>query len=295
MYPTGPAAALDPHCSIAEQAEWLRQEAPAYLLANPSNLHFIARHCREFGVRVPSLRGLRSVGEVLTDAARETCREVWGLEPVDMYSAVEAGYLALQCPEQGQLHVQAENAMVEVIDADGRAGAPGEVGRVVVTPLHNFAMPLLRYELGDFAEVGAACACGRSLPVLRRTLGRTREQLLLPSGDRRLPYVGHATASFPGIIQHQLVQTSLEVVEVSMMRVASNPAMSSVFSNAAAKASRRMCSRVTLVASTAATIRRAAPQISAVPRLIRPRFLGGKPGQQPPCEHLWHASEYRGN
>ncbi len=212
VYPTGPAAALDPHCSVAEQVEWLRQEAPDYLLANPSNLHFIARHCREFGVRLPSLRGLRSVGEVLTDAARETCREVWGLEPVDMYSAVEAGYLALQCPEHGQLHVQAENALVEVIDTNGRACAPGAIGRAVVTPLHNFAMPLLRYELGDFAEVGAACACGRGLPVLRRIVGRTREQLLLPSGDRRLVYVGHATASLPGIIQHQLVQTSLDAV-----------------------------------------------------------------------------------
>ncbi len=217
VYPTGPLALLDFRCSIADQVEWLRQEAPAYVLTNAVNLHFLARHCREHGIKLPSLRGLRSSGEVLSEAAREACREAWGLEPVDMYSAVETGYLALQCPEQGQLHVQAESVLVEVLDSDGRECGPGEVGRVVVTPLHNFAMPLLRYELGDLAEVGPPCPCGRTLPVLRRVLGRTRQQLLLPSGERRLYYVGKATASFPGIIQHQLVQTSREAIEFRMV------------------------------------------------------------------------------
>ena len=52
-------------------------------------------------------------------------------------------------------------------------------------PLHNFAMPLIRYAIGDLAEVGAACPCGRTLPVLRRVLGRTRDMLVLPSGEKR--------------------------------------------------------------------------------------------------------------
>jgi phenylacetate-CoA ligase len=217
VYPTGPAALLDVRCPIADQVAWLREQAPAYLLSHAVNLHFLARHCREHGIRLPTLRGLRSSGEVLSEAARLACQEAWGLHPVDMYSAVEIGYLALQCPEHGQLHVQAENALVEVLDSDGRPCGPGEVGRVVVTPLHNFAMPLLRYELGDLAEVGPPCACGRSLPVLRRVLGRTRDMLLLPSGERRLYYVGKATASFPGIIQHQVVQTSLQTIEFRMV------------------------------------------------------------------------------
>jgi phenylacetate-CoA ligase len=217
VYPTGPAALLDVRCPIADQVAWLVQQAPAYLLSHAVNLHFLARHCREYGIRLPSLRGLRSSGEVLSEAARLDCREAWGLDPVDMYSAVETGYLALQCPEHGQLHVQAENALVEVLDGNQRPCRPGEVGRVVVTPLHNFAMPLLRYELGDLAEVGPPCPCGRTLPVLRRVLGRTRDMLILPSGERRLYYVGKATAAFPGIIQHQLVQTNRQRIEFRMV------------------------------------------------------------------------------
>ena len=57
--------------------------------------------------------------------------------------------------------------------------------RVVISTLHNFAMPLLRYDIGDFAEVGDDCPCGRRLPVLKRILGRQRNLLCLPSGQRR--------------------------------------------------------------------------------------------------------------
>jgi phenylacetate-CoA ligase len=88
-----------------------------------------------------------------------------------MYSANETGYLALQCPLSGHYHVQSETVLVEVLDEVGRACRPGETGAVVVTPLQNFAMPLLRYSLGDFAEVGSPCACGRHLPVLKEILG----------------------------------------------------------------------------------------------------------------------------
>jgi phenylacetate-CoA ligase len=218
VYPTGPAVMLDNRCSVAEQAEWLRQEAPDYLLSFGVNLLFLARHCRDTGLKLPSLRGLRSSGMVLSTETREICREVFGLEIVDMYSAVETGYIALQCPEHPHYHVQAENTLVEVLDADGRLCRPGEIGRVVVTPLHNFAMPLLRYAIGDHAEVGEPCPCGRGLPVLRRILGRTRDMLLLPNGDRRFPEYGQkALANLSALIQHQVVQTSLEDIEVRLV------------------------------------------------------------------------------
>ena len=88
----------------------------------------------------------------------------------------------MQCPESENLHIQSESVFVEVLDENGNACRPGEVGEVVITPLHNLAMPLLRYSIGDFAEVGS-CSCGRTLPVLRRIMGRTRSMVRLPNGD----------------------------------------------------------------------------------------------------------------
>ena len=217
-YPTGPGGLFDIRSSTEDQIAWLRDFAPDYLLSFGLNLQILARHCLAHGITLPRLKGVRSSGEVLTDEARAACRQAWGVEVADMYSAVETGYLALQCPEGGRLHAQSESALVEVVDDDGRACAAGEIGRVVVTPLHNFAMPLIRYAIGDLAEVGDACACGRTLPVLARVLGRVRDALELPGGARRYPYYGNkAIAEVPAIVQHQLIQKSLDAIELRLV------------------------------------------------------------------------------
>jgi phenylacetate-CoA ligase len=214
VHSTGPAVLLDIRCPITAQVEVLRREAPAYLLSFASNLGALARHCRTHGIALPSLRGVRSSGEVLTAETRAACRDAWGVEPADMYSAVETGYVSFECAEHRSHHVQAESALVEVLHDDGRACEVGETGRVVVTPLNNFAMPLLRYELGDLAEVGPPCACGRTLPVLTRILGRARDMLTLPSGAKRFAHYGQKVlADISGVVQHQVVQRSRTEIE----------------------------------------------------------------------------------
>ncbi|MGH7125970.1 MAG: phenylacetate--CoA ligase family protein, partial [Stellaceae bacterium] len=157
IYDTGPGALLDIRTGIAEQAEWLAREAPDYVLSFGTNLLFLARHCRDNGIPLPRLKALIASGEIVEPELRQLCRDLWRASLSDMYSAVEVGYIALQCPEQEHYHVQMEAALVEILDAKGNPCAPGEVGEVVVTPLHNYATPLIRYALGDYAEVGAPC------------------------------------------------------------------------------------------------------------------------------------------
>src|SRR6185312_7578839 len=125
-----------------------------------------------------------------------------GIPLVDCYGCQEAGYVAIQCPEYAHYHVQGEMSLVEVLREDGAPCRPGETGRVVITPLHSFAMPLLRYDLGDYAEVGEPCPCGRGLPVLRQIYGRKKETLTLPSGERRYSvFTSHVFAALRPVVQ----------------------------------------------------------------------------------------------
>src|SRR5208282_3466525 len=134
------------------------------------------------------------------------------------YSTVEAGYCALQCPEHEHYHVQSESALVEVLDKAGDPCRPGESGRLVVTSLHNFAMPLIRYDTGDFAEPGGPCSCGRGLPVLDRIVGRVREMLVMPSGARSFPRLRtEKLADIAGVVQFQVVQKSIRDLEVRLV------------------------------------------------------------------------------
>lgn len=183
---TGPCSTLNIRADIDRQLDWLAQEDPAYLITHPSNLHALARRAIERGLGLPQLKQLRSFGEVLSKDTRDLCRQAWGVGIADTYSAEEVGYIALQCAH-GAYHVQAESLLVEILDAQGAPCAPGEIGRVVLTTLHNFAMPLVRYEIGDFARVGEPCTCGRGLPVLRQILGRVRNMLKLPDGSQHWP------------------------------------------------------------------------------------------------------------
>lgn len=209
LFRTGPSVSLQIGADVRDQIEWLRREAPEYLLTYPSNLLALTGYCRAYGIRLPNLREVQTVGEIVTPAMRLACREVWDVPLIDMYTSQEFGYLALQCPLHEHYHVQAENVLVEVLDDAGNACAPGQTGRLVVSSLHNFALPLIRYEIGDHAEVGAPCACGRGLPVLTRILGRTRNMLVLPSGERRWPVVGFRQfREIAPIRQFQFVQVS---------------------------------------------------------------------------------------
>lgn len=177
IYPTGPAVLLNIASALQEQADWMRREQPDYLISLPSNLEALARHCIEKGIDFPNLKQVMTVGETISRQARDVVRQAWGVALKDSYSSEEGGYLAIQCPDHDVYHVQSENVLLEIVGDDGRPCAPGEVGRVLVTSLHNFATPLVRYELGDYAEAGAACACGRGLPVITRIPGRERNRL----------------------------------------------------------------------------------------------------------------------
>ena len=216
---TGPTIGLSLQATIEEQAEWLLRVRPGYLLTYPSAMRGLTEHFLREGREPPRLKGIKTFGEILESDCRALCERFWQAPIKDMYSTEEVGYIALQCPETNHYHVQAESVLVEILDENDRPCGPGEVGRVVVTTLHNFAMPLVRYDIGDYAEVGDACPCGRGLPLLRRIVGRQRNLLVMPDGRRKWPTVDTSRPDeFPAVLQLQLVQKTLEDLELRVVR-----------------------------------------------------------------------------
>lgn len=215
---TGPAALLTLDADVAVQADWIRRQGPGYLLTYPNNLAALLVHFGQRGERLPSLRAVLTVGETVSPALRTACRDVLDVGIQDVYSSQELGYIALQCPASGLYHVMAESVLVEVIDATGKPCAAGETGRLVVSSLHNYATPLIRYELRDHATVGGPCACGRTLPTLARIAGRERNMVKLPDGSAHWPLVGfHRFRDIAPVRQYQLIQRSLDGIEVRLV------------------------------------------------------------------------------
>jgi phenylacetate-CoA ligase len=173
-YDTGPSASLPLVIGIDAQIDWLVAEAPGYLCSTASNLRRLLLRSRDTGSVLRGLDALLSCAEPLPADLRTLARELWGTRVIDTYACAEAGPLALQCPRHEHYHAQSELVVFEILRDDGQPSAPGETGRVVVTDLANFGMPLIRYAPGDYAERGQACDCGRGLPVIARIIGRSR-------------------------------------------------------------------------------------------------------------------------
>ena len=126
---------------------------------------------------------------------------------IDGYSSQECGAIALQCPQGDGYHVMSESMLVEILDDNGDHCGPGEIGRVVVTDLQNLASPIIRYDIGDYARLGASCSCGRGLAKLEQILGRQLNLLVKPNGDRHWPLVGfHNFDAIAPIRQYQMIQ-----------------------------------------------------------------------------------------
>jgi phenylacetate-CoA ligase len=218
LFTTGPSQQIPITTDAAQQTKWLTDFNPDSVVIYPTSLAALADHFQRHDLSLPGLRHIRTIGETLSPALRARAREVFAAKVEDLYSSQEVGTIAIQCPDGDLYHVMAESVLVELLDASGAPCKDGEVGRVVVTDLHNFATPLVRYDIGDYAERAGACPCGRGLPSLRRILGRERNLIVMPDGTRHWPLTGFTRfRDIAPIRQYQFIQQDRERIEVRLV------------------------------------------------------------------------------
>jgi phenylacetate-CoA ligase len=207
---------------IDQQLRWLAALGPVSLRTTPSHARLLALAAARTPEARPQLAAILTQGETATEDMRRICRKHLGRDIIDAYHLTEAGLVALQCPVSNLYHLQSEVCVVEVVDASGHACGPGEIGEVVVTPIYNFAMPLIRYATGDLAETRAdaqaqpgPCGCGRTLPTIRRILGARRNTLHFVGRAPCQPDVdSQVLVEALGAQEWQLVQVGAKEVEV---------------------------------------------------------------------------------
>lgn len=158
--------------------------------------------------------------ETLTPVMRRVIRDGFGVEPRADYVATE-GTVAHECPAGG-LHVDMETAFVEIVAPP--SDSDGSLGEVVVTYLHTYDFPLIRYRLGDLARWrDGPCACGRGLVMLDRLVGRLADGIRLPDGRVfTAANINMRIAHYPfaqRIGQYQIAQTDATHVELRLLDV----------------------------------------------------------------------------
>lgn len=200
-----------PQFTMLEHAHWVCKFKPHYLATTPATLSSILSIIDMQGLKPPHIAQVMTSSHVVEPELRERARRVLGASIRDRYSCEEIGPIAFQCPESDDYyHVAVGNAIVEVVDPNGEPMPRGVSGQVLVTGLHQWATPALRYDLGDIAALHADCpACGATVPTMSQLLGR--KYFLLNSAYGGLRHVRilaeHWLACAP-VREHRVLQTS---------------------------------------------------------------------------------------
>lgn len=200
---------------------------PKVLCGTPSYLRLIAETISDKGIKNLHPKLLRCSGEVLDEPTRRFLESSFECEVFDSYWANEVGSIAWECKKKEGLHVNADMLILEII-RDGEPVGPGERGEIVVTGLLNYAMPLIRYRVGDVGILDdEKCSCGRSFPLLKSIEGRVVDCFTLPNGQTVTPkHIMSIIQSTPGVSRYQAVQENEKKVTIELMRKDSDPDVS---------------------------------------------------------------------
>ena len=205
---------------LEEYYQKLLQFKPVYLYGYVSIIEAFAKFMQERNYKLPSsVKSIITTSEVLTDNIRQTIEAAFHLKVFNEYGCGEVGSIAHEC-EHGSMHVLDENIIVEVETGINHS----DEGEIIVTDLHNYVMPIIRYRLGDYASItNKTCLCGRTLKVLGNIHGRAYDCIFTKEGKMYHPeivmYIFEDIKNrMGGVSQFQVIQESTDNVLVKIVK-----------------------------------------------------------------------------
>lgn len=200
---------------IKHSVEKLNALKPTFLMGYTSPIYIFANFINHKNINLEfNPAGVSTTAEPIFGFQRDTIEKAFNCQVFDQYGCGEVNSMGFECDEHTGLHVPIERIHVEFLDVDDNCPiSDGETGRLVVTCLENFGMPIIRYDTEDLGiKKSESCSCGRNLPLMDSIVGRTIDTIKLPNGN--VIFGGFFVIALEdmewiekyGIIQFQVVQ-----------------------------------------------------------------------------------------
>ena len=202
---------LDPQM-VRDVGKALHRFSPNAIVGYATPTYNLALSAREQGVSMPRVKAVVTAAERVQDYQREVIEEVFGCKVYSTYGSREFMLVASECEAHNGMHVNVENIVAEIVHDDARLD-PNGPGELVITDLHNFGMPFIRYKIGDLGVPSKVteCPCGRGLPMIRDVEGRLLDTILTKEG-KMVPgeFFPHLAKEFEGIRRFQVTQNEID-------------------------------------------------------------------------------------
>jgi len=171
-----------PPKKMRDYIAFINKTKPDFIRGYAGSLYEIANFAQSHNLKIHTPKILVSAAETLKDFMRKKIESVFKTKVYNFYGSREVGVIAGEC-KKGLMHCLSFNNKIEIIKKDGEAAGPGEEGDIIVTNLHNYAMPLVRYKIEDIAiATNKTCECDSFLPTFKKVIGRSSENLFRRDG-----------------------------------------------------------------------------------------------------------------
>ena len=201
--------------TLPDVARRIARLRPEIIVCYVSGGVTLARWLIDNRCSIPPPRGVITGAEALHEHDRQLMQQAFGAPVFNTYGGREFMLIAAECERREGLHLTADHLIVETVNERGEP-VVGEPGRVLITDLHNYGMPFIRYANGDVATLDPnPCPCGRGLPLLRSIQGREADVVGLPDG-RRLTglFFVHLFKDFEELRYFKVIQATLDTIHV---------------------------------------------------------------------------------
>ena len=201
-------------------ALWQR-EKPQTVFGHSHSIYMLAKFLLEHNITDLRPRGVISTSMMLLEHERDAIEQAFKCKVFNRYGCEEVGLIASECEYHNGMHLNCHDVYVEFINSNGDACKPGEEGKIVLTDLNNYAMPLIRYQVEDIGTpTDRKCSCGRAMPLMENISGRVADFLKRKDGTlvAGVSLVERTLTAIKGVEQMQLVQESFTNLTVNFVK-----------------------------------------------------------------------------
>lgn len=191
---------------------------PKFIRGYPSSINFFVNYLKENEINIDTPQAVFTAAEKLMPNMKKNIEDVLGCEVYDAYGMNDGGLGAYECSEHSGLHIDTERSIMEIVDDNGLQLEKG-VGKILATSLHNYAMPLIRYDTSDVGcVISDTCGCGRGSKLLKEIIGRTVEILVTPEGKYVHGYfLLNCIECSRGIREFQIIQKKVDKIVIEII------------------------------------------------------------------------------
>lgn len=211
---------LNPTSMSAFIKHW-QQFQPEVIFGHSHSIFIFAKYLVDNNIQALRPQGIVTTSMMLLDHERAIIEQAFHCRVTNRYGCEEVGLIAVECDRHEGMHINSPHIILECLDANDQPVAPGESGKLVITDLNNFGMPLIRYRVEDVGVLSnQPCSCGRTTPLLKRLEGRVADFLKKADGGQvaGVSLVERTLTKIPGIEQMQLVQEKINELIINRVK-----------------------------------------------------------------------------